>query len=67
MARDSQRTESSRRTWRGFYEGGPRSGSADWMDGVLSGDAIRERRAWVAGAVTSLLVPAVDFVRRQLP
>ena len=52
---------------RGFYEGGPRSGSADWMDGVLSGDAIRERRAWVGGAVTSLLVPTVDFVRRQLP
>ena len=52
---------------RGFYQGGPRSGSADWMDGVLSGDAIRERRAWVGGAVTSLLVPAVDFVRRQLP
>lgn len=51
---------------RAFFKGGPQSGSVDWMGGDLSADAIRERRTWMAAAVATILVPAVDFVRRQL-
>jgi hypothetical protein len=49
---------------RGFYV---EENWADWMGGMLSGDGVRERRAWISETLRALLAPAVGFVLQQLP
>jgi hypothetical protein len=51
---------------RTFYEGGPRSGEADWLAEVISGTLIRARREWLGNTMERLLEPAVGFVQTHV-
>ncbi len=51
---------------RGFFEGGPRSGEADWLGANLSSDTVHARRSWLADIMVSLLEPAAEFVQREV-
>jgi hypothetical protein len=48
------------------YQGGERSGEVDWVGGILDGDLIRRRRAWLAEALTCLARPGLEFAEQRV-
>jgi hypothetical protein len=42
------------------------SNVAEWLGQQLSGDLVRDRRAWLAKTMQELFSPAVAFVHQQV-